>query len=351
MRARSKRGIIVWILSSIAFLTAVNAFNAVRLWETKSLEDALRISLPIPGLEHVCTHVNVLTYLWISIITTIVFIGLTAVVAYRELPPNPALLTKVDDIEEEITANTNIIRSTNASLLRELNENKKDREKFFKDVAAHLKKTRKETLGTLESHRKIMQKVNANLEDTRRDVQETLGKQGEELEEVRRLSRKTAATVKKQSKDLAKITDRVEKIEKELMPQPLLTSQDKLEKIKGIGPQLGKELRTMRIANVGELVLGDARTIAEKTRVSREMAEHLQTTAQLLMIPGVSGTDVELLEEAGITTKKNLASQDPIQLGRKIDDIVKVYVKKGKISESEKPTLEEISFWIKQAKT
>lgn len=214
-----------------------------------------------------------------------------------------------------------------------------------------MEKVGKETSETLESHGKTIRKFSADLEDVRREMREALVKHGEELGQVRQLSWESAATVKRQSKDVAEITDRLRKIEEGLMPQPLLTSRDELEKIKGIGPQLGKELRAIGITNVGELAVGDARTIAEKTRASREMAEHLQATAQLLMIPGVSETGVELLEEVGITAVKDLAGQDPIQLSRKIREISKTYIEQGKISETEKPTLEEISFWIRQAKT
>jgi predicted flap endonuclease-1-like 5' DNA nuclease len=271
-------------------------------------------------------------------------------VAYRELPPNPTILERINNMEREVTANGNVIRSTNASLLKEITESRKDRSRFFREFAEHLKKTRNETLETLETHRENMNKIDANIRGTRREMKKVLGRQGEELEGIERLSSRTATAVNKQSKNLAKVTERLEKLEIRLMPKPLLTSGDKLEKIKGIGPQLGKELRDMGIANVGELVLGDTRTIAEKTRISREMAEHLQTASQLLMIPSISETDAELLEEAGITTIRELANQDPIQLGRKIGKIVKVYIKEGKISENEKPTLEKISFWVKQAK-
>jgi hypothetical protein len=58
-----------------------------------------------------------------------------------------------------------------------------------------------------------------------------------------------------------------------------------------------------------------------------------------------------LLEEAGVTNRKELASQDSLELGRKINDIFKVYVAEEKMSEAEKPTIEEIDSWIKFAKT
>jgi hypothetical protein len=48
--------------------------------------------------------------------------------------------------------------------------------------------------------------------------------------------------------------------------------------------------------------------------------------------------------------RKELASQDPIELGRKINNVFDVCVEKGKISDADKPTIEEIYSWIKNAK-
>ena len=91
-------------------------------------------------------------------------------------------------------------------------------------------------------------------------------------------------------------------------------------------------------------------TIAEKTDMSEKMVEKLQGRAQLAMVPGVKEKDLVLLEEVGVMNRKDLACQEPFELGRKISGIAKVYVAEGKISEAEKPTIEEIYSWIKFAK-
>jgi predicted RecB family nuclease len=96
--------------------------------------------------------------------------------------------------------------------------------------------------------------------------------------------------------------------------------------------------------------LTDPAVIAEKTGMSEKMVEKLQGRAQLAMVPGVKEKDLVLLEEAGVTNRKELANQDPLELGRKINGIFKVYVEEGKISEAEKPTIEEIYSWVKFAK-
>ncbi|MFB0514325.1 MAG: DUF4332 domain-containing protein, partial [Candidatus Bathyarchaeia archaeon] len=87
------------------------------------------------------------------------------------------------------------------------------------------------------------------------------------------------------------------------------------------------------------------------TGTSQRTVEKLQGRAQLLMVPSIGEKDVTLLEELGITTRKKLANQDPINLGMKMNGILKSFVEKGKISEKEKPTIEEIDSWIKSAKS
>jgi predicted RecB family nuclease len=77
----------------------------------------------------------------------------------------------------------------------------------------------------------------------------------------------------------------------------------------------------------------------------------LQATAQLRMIPSVDENDAEMLVDAGITSRRELADQDLVQLSRKISEIAKTYIEEGKVSKEENPTIEEISSWIRIAKS
>ena len=77
----------------------------------------------------------------------------------------------------------------------------------------------------------------------------------------------------------------------------------------------------------------------------------LQGIAQLSMVPGVKEKDIILLEEIGITNRQELANQDAIGIGRKINKSLKAQIESGKILETEKPTIEEIQSWIRFAKT
>jgi predicted flap endonuclease-1-like 5' DNA nuclease len=168
---------------------------------------------------------------------------------------------------------------------------------------------------------------------------------------VKRLSEEGAAGLKSQSAELEEIKARLDRIEGSMSPsQANLKSLDNSEEIKGIGPALGSELRMLGIESVGDFLTTDPEIIGEKTRVSKEMAENLQASAQLMMIPGVDSNDADLLIEAGIKTQKQLADQELLPLSSKVNEIAKIYVEQGKITKEEAPSIEEISSWIRKAR-
>jgi predicted RecB family nuclease len=164
-------------------------------------------------------------------------------------------------------------------------------------------------------------------------------------------NRRSEKAILKQRDEIVEIISKLERLEdKFVKPKPELTSQSTPEEVRGIGETTGKELRAMGITNVGELVLSDPAVIAEKTGMSEKMVEKLQGRAQLAMVPGAKEKDLILLEEVGVTNRKELADQDPFELGRKMNVIFEAYVKEGKLSEAEKPTVEEIDSWVRFAK-
>jgi predicted flap endonuclease-1-like 5' DNA nuclease len=374
----------VWILGFLTFLAGLNTLNAVVRWALEGRDWVFE-----PYLIGIFTgEMQVTTYFWASVIAMFLFLGLTAIIAYSKPPPDPAILGRIVGIEEELATNRGLLESTQIGLYRRLEDNERAREELFNKINATLRDVREKTVGALEKQEKEIRKIRedlspmikADLADARKEMASILEKQGEAMQKVllsaietnvsaireemlgllekhgeairkvERLSRRGAATIEKQMAELATLGTRLERLERELLPKPRLTSQSSPEEIKGVGPRLGEELRSIGITNAGELITADPAIIAERTRVSPEMATRLQAKAQLLMVPGIDENDVELLEEAGITTRRELAEQDAIELSRKIGEIAKTYVEQGKISESEKPTIEEISSWIKLAK-
>ena len=354
MSAYLKRGIIVWVLGFLTFLAAINTLYAVMLGTVKNAYDLIDLYLISDVIGNIPLHY----YFWISAAATCAFLALTTIVAFRRLP-DPHLFWKIDKLEEGIVDNTETIRATQTSLLLDLENTRRAREELMNKINTTLADTRKETLFTLEKHEKAIHEANKNVQRTTREMLDTL--QEEHGRSIRQMNttlenatkenhNMLEKATKKQMAQIKEMTKRIEKLEQKLLPQPRLTSQNRPEDVKGIGPQLGKDLRALGITNVAELITADPRTLAQETRATRDMIRRLQTMAQLLMIPGIKENQAELLEEAGITAIKDLASQEPIQLSQKLETIAKTYMEQGRLRESEKPTFEEIVSWIRQAK-
>lgn len=354
MSAHLKRGIIVWILGFLTFLAALNTLYAVMYGVREHADTPFKPYL----VGQIIGEIKIGYYFWISLIATSAFLALTSIVAFRRLP-DPHLFWKIDRLEEGIEDNAETIRTTQISLLKDLEDSRKAREDFMGKMNTTLVDTRKETLSTLEKHDKAIQETKKSLQETTREMMSGLEEvHSESLQQMNGfLKSATKEThimleeaMKKQMAQIEEMTKRVEKLEHTLLPQPKLSSQNTPEDVKGIGPQLGKELRALGITTVAELITADPRSLAEKIRAKRDKIKHLQTTAQLLMIPGITENDAELLEEAGITSRKELASQEPIQLSQELERIAKAYIEQRRLTESEKPTIEEIVSWIRHAK-
>jgi predicted flap endonuclease-1-like 5' DNA nuclease len=349
-----KRGVAVWISGFLTFLAALNSFGAIILWA--------RGDLTIPRLYLIgdmVGNLSVENYLWISLTATFIFLGLTCIVAYRKLPPDPEIVKMFVKVGGNLAALRKTQEATSLELAESIESNGKTNRSLFKKIDTNLEDSKKETLAEMEKQRKEIQKVRNDMVstvetkvgETREEMMGALKKQDSSILGVKRLNEQSAVALKEQRAELEDIKIRLEKIEEKMIsPKPKLNSQDNPEEIKGIGPRLGEELRAMGITNVGELVTADPIIIDEQTRASKEMAERLQATAQLRMISSVDEDDAELLIDAGITSIKELADQDLVQLSRKISEIAKTYIEEGKISEDEKPTIEKVSSWIRMAR-
>jgi len=357
----AKRGVAVWISGFLTFLAVLSSFGTVLylIDETKGPNFILRPYLIGDIMGSLVGDLSVENYFWISLTATFIFLGLTCIIAYRKLPPDPEIVKMFIKVGGNLAALRKTQEATSTELAESIENNRKTSREFFKKVDTNLEDAKKETLAVMEKQGKTIQKVRRDVVstvetkvgETREEMLGALKKQETAIRGVRRLNEQGAAALKEQRAELEDIRIRLEKIEEKMMPpQPRLNSQDNTEEIKGIGPRLGEELRALGITNVGELVTADPAIIDEKTRVSRDMAERLQATAQLRMIPSVDENDAEMLVDAGITSRRELADQDLVQLSRKISEIAKTYIEEGKMSEDEKPTIEEVSSWIRMAR-
>jgi predicted flap endonuclease-1-like 5' DNA nuclease len=354
-----KRGIAVWISGFLTFLTALSSFGMVIYWIREGRDFILRPYLIGDITSSLAGDLSVENYLWIFLTATFILLGITCVIIYRKQPPDPEIVKMFVKVGGNLAALRKTQEATATELAENIEYNRKTSRDLFKKANTNITDAKKETLAELEIQGKTVQKVGRSILSVEKKVGETreemlgaLKKQETRIQEAVRLTKQSAATVKKQRVELEDIRSNLVRIEERLKPlQPKLKSQDNPEEIRGIGPRLGEELRTLGIMNAGDLIIADPALVDEKTRVSRDMAERLQATAQLLMVPGVDENDAELLVDSGITSRKILADQELVPLGRKIGELAKTYVADGKLSEDEKPTIEEVSSWIRMAKS
>ena len=350
-----KRGIPVWIAAFATFLAILSSFVMAVLLVNEGAGSIVRPYI----LGGIFGDLSAETYLWISVTTTFIFLGITCIIVYRKQPPKPEIIKMFLKVGGNLAALRKVQEASITEVADQLEYERKVNQKFFSKVNLNFEETKKETLALLADQRKAIKKSRLDLisaiekkaVEAEEKMSADLRKQGTVMIGVKRLSEEGATALKNQHSELEEIKLRLERIEGNMVPnQAKLKSLANPEDIKGIGPSLGKELRGLGIASVGEFLTTDPTIIGEKTRVTQEMAENLQSMAQLMMIPGVDANDAELLIEAGIKSRKELANHDLIQLSRKVGEIAKIYVDQGKISKDEYPTIEEISSWIRMSR-
>jgi predicted flap endonuclease-1-like 5' DNA nuclease len=310
MSAYLKKVITVLILGYLTFLATLNTLHGVILWAIDGGDYIFEPYL----LGTITGGMPVATYFCASAAAAFIFLTLTTVVAYWKPPRDSALARAFFKMEENMMVNR-----------YNLEEQGKTIQSIYEEL-----------FPILESISNIKKETSTESERQRRAILNA--------------GKLNAKTIEKEMSKLNDIKTRLRNIEKQITPlQPKITSSDKPQKINGIGPRIGDALRAMGITSVGELITTDPTIIAVKTRLSLETVKQLRAAAQLQMIPGVDENDVELLRDVDVFTIKELAGQDPIQLGRRIAEIAETYVEQGKIDESEKPSLEEVMSWVKLA--
>jgi len=267
---------------------------------------------------------DIQAYFWISTIITFMVFTATVFSIYRGVPTDPQVLQRIAKVEENLAVNTNMIENTQIGFFRKLEENEKANEETFR-------------------------KININLEETRKQVSDNLAGHKNTLINIEKETEKNAEAVKKQATELTNLKKKIEKLEKETPPKAKLTSLTALKGFKGIRPRLATKLNDLNIATISELLSIDSASIAEKISESPEKIANIQAAAQLLMVPGIEEKHAELLVRAGITSRRELANQDPVQLYRAIFGIAKTFVDERKMAPNKIPTIEDVSTWINQA--
>jgi len=322
MRARKTNGTLVWISAFLCLLAVLNVFSAVMLLALNGSNFIVEFSI----MDLRLGSVSAMVYFLVSIIATFVLLGLTFFSLFRGLPADPDMLQRLSKVEASLALSSNMLENMQIGFFRRLENNEKATDE-------------------------ALQKMNTSLDEARKEANDALEKQRKALQDARKEGKKNTEIIKKQATEVASVRKRVQKIEKALSPpKTKLSSKSKLEAVKGIKPRLAGGLKTMGITRVGQFLTTDPAAIAEKTMELHETVTNLQAQAQLLMVPGIDANDAELLVKAGITSRKELADQDPVQLCRAIVNVANTYVEKGKMSESRVPTIDDVWSWIRSAK-
>lgn len=349
-----KRGIIVWISAFATFLAILSSFGMAVMLVNQGADTIVNPYV----LGNVFGDLSTATYLWICVTTTFILLGITCTIAYRKHPPDPEIVKMFLKVGGNLAALRKAQETSITEVTDQIEYGRKVNQKFLSKVNTDVETANKETLDLLAAQKKVLNKARLDMiatiekktDETGEKMSADLKKQGTAITGVKRLSEEGATALKNQQAELEDIKLRLERIEGNMVPtQAELKSLANPEDIKGIGPSLGKELRGLGINSVGEFLTTDPVIIGEKTRVSQEMAENLQSMGQLMMVPGVDANDAEILIEAGVKSRKALAGQDLIKLSRKVGEIAKTYGDQGKISKDNYPTIEEVSSWIRRA--
>lgn len=322
MSKNRRKGTATWLLSFFTLLAVVNVFNAIIQLNLNGSASTVYFRVSDATL----VSLNAEAYFWLSLIATFLLFGITSFSIYRGLPADPQVLQRIAKVEENLAVNSNMIENTQIGFFRKLEEADKANEDVFR-------------------------KINLSLEDMKKEASDTLAKQVETWQKMEEQSRKSAETLKKQTTELTRLKKNVKKLGRETATEkPKLTSQTKLEKVKGIPPRLANKLSRIQTTNVSDLLAADPVSLAEKASEMVETIANVQARAQLLMVPSINEDNADLLVKFGITSRRELANQDPVQLYRGIFGIAKTYVEQGKLSANKVPTVEDVSFWIRQAR-
>jgi hypothetical protein len=376
MRYVTLQGKAIWALVFFSFLAGLNAVAAIVLAIDLGIESTFQPYL----VDNITGPIPIYAYLIASIVATLIFLGGTAARVVSELSNKDLLIeinAKASSLEsgqklqqkvlESLQARVFLVDESLNAMRKEVAKGLSKQDQELKLVQANLIKkfdsdltdVKGQMAKQLSAQSKEIKQANENLVNlftkNLTEVQDELARQivgiGNIMARHERSNKKMEKAISKQEEEVANVKMEIERLEAEFVsPKPQLMSNSKPEDVRGIGEITGNELRAMGITSVGELVLTDPAVIAEGTEMSEETVEKLQGRAQLAMVPGIKEKELVLLEEVEIMNRKQLAEQDPLELGKKINGVFELCVEKGKITEAEKPTIEEIYSWVKFAR-
>lgn len=207
-------------------------------------------------------------------------------------------------------------------------------------------------------NKEVLHVNNVNAGATTKALQESMVGQQQVIASFQEMQIELANTLDRQQqieKRIGQLSQNIEQAILELqtslqLPEPVLTGQSSPKELKGIGPKTAAALEDLNIMTVTDFLVANPLDVSKHTRLTHEQIEQLRNSIQLLMIPNLSYSDLTLLEEVGVTTRRDLATQDPLELNLMLSNVAQSYVDTQQLSNEEIPTLEEILLWVRVAK-
>ena len=386
MVCENVKGITIWILAFFSLLSGANVINATLMWFDLGPEFLFTPYL----LGSLTGQIPVYVYLLLSVLITFAFLAGLAHKLVSDLSPEDKMRAlyesmirlesghqihqktlqdfqdKLYSIEESLERNAELSRNQSEqgeNMFRNLETGYQANQTALEDLTNRvcaideiLRSGRVESIEQPIVGEQVTSVVEDKITPQLADIKEDLAKQLIEMENAmaqqKQIQKNATKTISKQKTEIAGLQSKLEKLENEIsQPKPVLTSQNDVKAISGIGPKTKTILKKMGIVNVGDLLIADAPAVAEKVGTAEKNVEKMQKQAQLLMVPGLSKKHVVLLAAVDVNDKKSLSEQDPIELSKKINGIFKATIEKGKVSKEDKPTIEELNSWIKFVKS
>ncbi len=254
----ASKSLTVWVLGFCTFAAALTTFHALLLQTQYGPIATFETYLLSPFTG----PIQVATYFWASLILTCILFGATSFAAFRY------------SFEFDTLMKLNSVLNHNTKqLVALLSEKTKTMEEILRQS--------------------LSQGLDIKIDNLRHEIEAEMKKQEKVIQSVKKRAAMALDTKRK-----------LKALEKRFNSKPKVTINDNPQKVKGIGPRLAQKLKVIGVTNVGELITTDPTTIAVGTQLAEDKAKVLQARAKMLMIPGITEKEVELLEQMGIAANK-----------------------------------------------
>jgi hypothetical protein len=168
-----KRGIMVWIAAFATFLAILSSFAMVILLINEGAGSIVR-----PYIIGSIGDLSAESYLWISITTTFIFLGITCIIAYRKQPPNPEIVKMFLKVGGNLAALRKAQEASVTEMADQLEYDRKVNRKFFSKVNSNFEEINKETLAILAEQGKAIKKSRLDLISA---IEKKAGETGEKM--------------------------------------------------------------------------------------------------------------------------------------------------------------------------